>query len=206
MTLLGATSGAMRSLHSGVGRLTSALPRCPIIVSVGNMKTALNPRLVTRVKSISHFARQRTLATFTNISPNGGSSKGRVRGDIQASGGKSPCLHGTLFRVVSDLVGQSPISSPICTFVSGGQSRNGSCCICVATKTGGFLQVCCNQMERCLSGLSGGRVVWCRFLASAELTRHNNLVFISCIRPMWVFGIRWFLLSFLFTSCFIRFF
>lgn len=175
MRRLGATSRAIRRLHAVVGRTTSGLPRCPIIVTVGNMNGSLNPRLVTRVNSISQFARGKTVATFTNISPNMGRSNSCRRGDIPTSGHNSDALHGALFRIVSILVGAGPRSSPICLFVSGGQTRKGPCCICVATNTGGFLHVCCNQIGRCLSSLP--RWVSHRCLCF-EPTGVNNLVLV----------------------------
>lgn len=159
---LGLTSRRMRQLHERVGRLTSALPRCDAMVNVCNIKGACNPRLVTRVNSMSQFARERTLATFTNMSPNISRSNRRGSGDGETSGIKSTELHGALFRVVAALLRGTPRTSPICHFLSGGQSRKGPCCICVATKTGGFLHVCCNGIGRYLQGLRRAR--WRPFL------------------------------------------
>lgn len=148
---LGDASIAIRAVHALVGRATSGLPRCSVIVRFGKVNPSLNPRLVTRVNSMAEFARGKTLATFTKISPKMGRSNSCTRGDIPASGHKSSGLEGALFRMVSILVGAVPRSSPMCRFVSEGHARNGPCCICVATNTGGFLEVCCKQIGRCLS-------------------------------------------------------
>lgn len=150
---LGLTSSRMRRLHSGVGRLTSALPRCTAMVNVCNIKGAFNPRLVTRVNSVSGFSRHRTLATFTKMSPNISRSNARGSGDGGTSGYNSGHLEGALFRVVSALLRATPRSSGMCRFLIGGHTRKGPCCICVATKTGGFLHVCCNGIGRYVHGL-----------------------------------------------------